>query len=180
MKKSHVVAAAGTALMSVAALVPPASAAAVTVVDGNDSEAAADLLRVRVTHTPKQVRVRMVHDNLFHNGIKAGQGVSVFLDTDPDDPGPEFRLLSGLNGGTDYVFERVGRWQGEGSPVSCRYQLSISWKDDVAVFTTGRGCLGRPDRVKVAVKVGETSHEGEQYVDWMTGVRRFTPPVEVG
>lgn len=34
--------------------------------------------------------------------------------------------------------------------------------------------------MKVAVKVGETSHEGEQYVDWMTGVRLFTPSVAVG
>lgn len=180
MKKSHVVAAAGTALMSVVALVPPANAAAVTVVDGDDSVAAADLLRVRVTHAPRQVRVRMEHDDLLYNGIKAGQGVSVFFDTDPEDAGPEYRLTSGLNGGTDYQFEKVGRWQGQGKVVKCQYRLTISWKDDVVLFTAGRGCFAKPDSIRVAVKVGETSQEGAEYVDWMTGVRRFTPAVQVG
>lgn len=180
MKKSHVLAAAGTALMSVIALVPPANAATVTVVDGNDSPAAADLLRVRVTHAPKQVRVRLVHDDLFYNGIKATQGATIFLDTDPDDAGPEYRFRTGLNGGTDYVLERVNRWQGKGSLVDCNYLFTISWKDDVAVLSMGRGCLGRPETVKAAVKVGEISHEGEEYIDWMTGPRRFTPAVAMG
>ncbi|GGD19348.1 hypothetical protein [Nocardioides daphniae] len=180
MKKRHVLAAAGTALMSVMALVPPAHAAAVTVVDGDDSPAAADLLRVRVTHAPRQVRVRLVHDDLLYNGIKAGQGATIFLDTDPEDAGPEYRFRTGLNGGTDYVLEKVDRWQGRGTLVRCQYRLTISWKDDVAVLSMGRGCLGRPETVRAAVKVGETSHEGEEYIDWMTGPRRYTPAVARG
>lgn len=168
------------AVATVLVLAPPASAAGVTVVDGNDTVAVVDLHRARVTHGPRHVRVRTVHDNLVRQAVRAQQGISVFVDTDPQDAGPEFRLEGGLNRGTDYRLQRVERWRGGGPTLTCAHRMRIDWKADVVVVRFGRGCLGSPESVRVAVKVGETSHEGETWVDWLSGPRRWTPAVGVG
>lgn len=180
MQKRHVLATAAAAVLTVGLLAPPAAAETHRVVDGDDSEAKVDLLRTRVTHAPKQVRVRMVHDNLVRQPTRAGQWVTVFIDTDPDNEGPEYRFSSGLNSGTDYVLDRVGRWQGKGKRLTCSHNFDISWKNDVAVLRIARKCLGNPRTVAVAVKAEEFAPEGEEYVDWLTAPRAFTAPVARG
>lgn len=165
---------------TVLALAPPAAAASVVVVDGDDSVAGADLHRARVTYAPRQVRVRTAHDELVRQAIRAQQWITIHLDTDPDDPGPEFRLQGGLNHGTDYRLQRVDRWRGGGRTVTCAHGTRIDWKRDVVVARFGRGCLGKPDQVRAAVVVGEMSHEGETWTDWLLGRRRWTPAVERG
>lgn len=174
-KRNAVVSGAAAALLAVTGLAAPASAEVVRVVDGDDSAAAVDLLTARVAHAPRQVRVRTVHDNLLRQAIRAGQSITVFVDTDPDDAGPEYRLTGGLNRGTDYRLQRVDRWAGDGPTLTCRHRMEIDWRKDVVVVSFGRGCLGRPDTVRVAVRAGETSHEGREYVDWLIGRRQFTP-----
>lgn len=179
-KRKTLAGGAAVALLMIAGLAAPAAAESVRVVDGDDSDAAVDLLRVRVNHAPKQVRVRMVHDNLVRSSLKAGQSVTVFIDTDPDDAGPEYRFMSGLNNGTDYVLQEVDRWGGRGRRLTCNHRFTISWKKDVAVLRVGRGCLGSPETVSVAVKAQELGHEGQEYVDWLVGPRRWTAPVAAG
>lgn len=179
-KRAGLATAVAAALVAVFGVASPASAATVRVVDGDDSDAAADLLKVRVSHGAKQVRVRTVHDDLVRRALVAQQGLTVYLDTDPDDAGPEYRLVAGLNRGTDYSLQRVDRWNGGGRTLRCSHRLSIDWKKDVAVVRFGRGCLGRPDQVRVAVRVGEVGHEGQQYVDWLRGPRKYTAWVAQG
>lgn len=165
---------------TVLALAPPAAAESVVVVDGDDSVAGVDLHRARVTHAPKQVRVRTTHDNLVRRAVRAQQSITIHLDTDPDDPGPEFRLQGGLNHGTDYQLQRVDRWRGQGRRLTCAHGMQIDWKRDVVVARFGRGCLGNPEQVRAAVVVGEMSHEGETWTDWLIGRRQWTQPVERG
>lgn len=167
-------------MLAVAGLATPASAEVVRVVDGDDTAAEVDLMRVRLSHGEKQVRVRMVHDDLKRMGLRAGQSVSVFIDTDPDDAGPEFRFASGLSSGTDYALLRVGRWGSEGKRVDCNYRFRINWRDDVTVLRMGRGCLGRPETVAVAVKAAQTNVKGETSVDWLGKRRQFTTAVASG
>lgn len=179
MQKRHVLTTAAATVLAVGLLAPPASAATSVTVDGDDSDALVDLQRVRLTHASKQVRVRLVHDNLVRQPTRAGQWVTVFIDTDPDNAGPEYRFSSGLNSGTDYVLDRVGRWQGRGKRLTCNHRFDIDWPGDVAVLKIGRKCLGSPKTVAVAVKAEEFTDD-EEYVDWLTGPRRFTAPVARG
>ena len=180
MKKMTLVSAAVLAVTAPLALAPAASAAVVTVADGDDTTMAADIHRVRVAHNPRTVRVRITFDDVRRE-LEPGQGLSIFLDTDPKDSGPEFRLVAGLNQGTDYTFASVARWAGPGKEVrGCTYRMTINWKKDVVTFTAARKCLGKPDTVAAAVRAGEQATGGEPQVDWMTGVRKFSPAVAVG
>lgn len=180
MNRKTLAACAAAALALPLTVAAPASAAVVTVVDGDDSTIAADVHRVRLAHNPKNVRVRITFDELYRSS-DIGQGMSVYLDTDRRDPGPEFRLVSGLNAGTDYTFESVTRWAGPGEVVTnCTYRLRLNWKKDVATFTAARKCLGRPKRVAVAVHASENLPDGSSASDWMTGRRVFSPSVKVG
>lgn len=181
MKKLRVIGTtAAAALLAVTGLAAPASAEVVRVVDGDDSAAEVDLLRVRLSHGDKQVRVRMVHDDLLRLGQRAGQSVSVFIDTDPEDAGPEFRFVSGLSSGTDYALLRVKGWASEGRRVDCNYRFTINWRDDVTVLKMGRGCLGKPETVAVAVKAEQITVKQKRFVDWLGKRRQLTTAVAQG
>ncbi|MBE7323152.1 hypothetical protein IEQ44_00615 [Nocardioides sp. Y6] len=169
--------AAGVLVLGVA---PPASAESLVVVDGDDSVAGVDLMRARVTYAPRQVRVRTVHDNLVRQAIRAQQWITVHVDTDPDDAGPEYRLQGALNRGTDYQLLKVKGWRGGGRTLTCAHRMRIDWKRDVVRVAFGRGCLGEPESVRVALVVGEMSHEGETYKDWLLGPRRWTEELQRG
>ena len=180
MKRSAFAAVLVPLALSLVIPLPTATAAVLVVEDGEDSTMEADIERVRIGHGAKRLRVRVTFDNLVR-GPEPGQSFAVFLDTDEEDPGPEFRLSAGLNRGTDYTFSSITRWQGRGKHVNrCSYDLSVNWKQDVAVFRVPNKCLRRPESVGVAVRVHETFPRSNLKVDWLTGNRLFSDPVAVG
>lgn len=179
MNRKSLVATTAVALALPLLTAAPSHAEVVAVPDGDDSTMAADIHRVRVAHRQKSVRVRVTFDDL-RAAIEPGQGLSLWLDTDPADKGPEYRLVSGLNRGTDYSFFKVNRWAGTGRTMVCNYNLKINWKKDFVVFAAARKCLGKPKTVAVAVKASEQATGGDPQVDWMAGVRTFSPAAARG
>lgn len=168
-----------TAVFVTGLLVPaPATAETVTVPDGDDTRILADIQKVRVVHSAARVRVRIAFDDLMKRPKKRSQGISVFIDTDHSDKGPEYHFTGGLNAGTDYVLSRVDNWADDGEHVTgCHQRLRINWRKDFAVATIGRACLGDPSTIRVAVKSGEwRKGKGTRY-DWLTGRRAFTGPL---
>ncbi len=49
--------------------------------------------------------------------------IAIFIDTRKARKGPEFRLGSGLQYGTDYQLVRVKKWKVVGEPMSCAHDL---------------------------------------------------------
>lgn len=162
----------------VAGLGAPASAGSVRVNDGDDSTMLADILRVRVTHTEKWVKVRVRFDDLSGSGSRATQSMSIFLDTDSSNRVPEYRFNTGLNRGSDYRLQKVRSWMGQGRHVdNCGYRLRINWTEDLAVLAIPRACLKNPAKMAAGVKSYEYRSDGTGQSDWMTGRRTFSPAV---
>jgi hypothetical protein len=177
--RSVVLALSGAAALLLGSL-PPAHATAATAVfvDGNDRPIKADILEVRVGHDSERIRVRISFDDLVRSGLVASQGVAIFFDTDEADAGPEYRLGSGLNDGTDYLLAAVEGWNDPGTPVeNCDYNARIGWRADVATFTIDPPCFDDVAEVRVAVKAGESTPRTSTRNDWLLGRKVFTDPV---
>lgn len=164
----------GTALAAATfALVPVggATAAATSVEDPlGDIAGGVDLLRVTTTHA-KKVTVILEHRNL-RPSYKSGAGGQIFFDTDPAKAGPEFILSAGLYQGTDYSLNRAKGWKPVGETLTCNYRMTLDYAAETTKVVVGRGCLGKPEEVRIAVKVG-VDKKNVSEVDWLTGKRVF-------
>lgn len=159
----------------------PAAAETATVDDGQDTPILADIGVVKVSHGADRLRVKVTFDDLVRDPVRRSQGLTLFIDTDPSDPGPEYAFAGGLNQGSDYVLTRVDRWADEGKRVArCHQTWRINWRKDVVRTELGRACLGSPETVRVAVKSGEWSKGRGTRYDWLTGRRVFTSPLVAG
>lgn len=176
MKRSKVAGVVAVTAALVVTMAMPASAGSVRVADGDDTTMLADIHRVRVTHTDKTIRVRIRFDDVAGSGLRRTQALSIFLDTKAAGKGPEYRLQTGLNRGTDYRLHKVRSWGATGRHVDdCRYRLKIDWSKDLVTFAVPRRCLKDPAKVGVAVKAVEWDDRGATQVDWLTARRAFTP-----
>lgn len=180
VRRTGVLAVATLSLASWAS-VAPASAQTLSLDDGDDTSIRADIGKVKVVHGDKRLRVRVEFDDLLRNPTKISQALTIFVDTDAEDKGPEYSFAGGLNSGTDYVLTSIDRWADEGERVAdCHQGWKLDWKDDFVVASVGRKCLGKPDTVRVAVKSGEwRKGKGTRY-DWLTGRRTFTEWLTAG
>lgn len=165
----------------VVSLGAPASAGSVRVTDGDDTTMLADILRVRLTHSDKWVRVRVRFDDLAGSASRASQSMSIFLDTDSSNSVPEYRFNTGLNRGNDYRLQKVKSWTGQGRHVDdCDYRLKINWSEDLAILAVPRACLKNPRKVAAGVKSYEDHSDGTGQFDWMTARRTFSLAVSAG
>lgn len=181
MKRPKAAGVAVLAAVLLAGAAAPASAGTVRVTDGDDKAMLADILRVRVTHSQKWVKVRVRFDDLAGSGLRRTQAMSVFLDTDGSRGGPEYRFQTGLNRGSDYRLHKMKSWVGKGRHVdNCAYRLTIDWTADLATFAVPSNCLKNPTKVAAAVKSFEWDDEGGQQTDWMTARRTFSPAAAAG
>ncbi|HSV39785.1 MAG TPA: hypothetical protein VLI04_13595 [Nocardioidaceae bacterium] len=137
----------------------------------------ADIWRGTVEHE-SVVRVRVKHANL-RRFPKRGAGISIYFDTNPTLPGPEYVIGSGLNAGTDYLLGTVNGWD-FGEPVECRYRLSLDFDNDVTRTRFNRNCFGAPEAVRVAIEVGADGPGGTVVRDWLKAEQAFTPWVAQG
>jgi hypothetical protein len=106
-------------------------------------------------------------------------GATVYVDTDPATPGPDFLLGTPLFEGSDYAMFRTNRWQPVGEPLTCFHNVQLDFDNDVARIAFGRGCLGNPDAVRVAVKTASGQMNGIAR-DWLVSRRHLTSWVERG
>ena len=107
-------------------------------------------------------------------------GLTVFFDTAPQRKGPERRIDTGLNDGSDYQLTRATNWQQDGDRLTCRHSVSLDFKADVVTVWVARGCLGKPEKVRVAVKMVDLYDGSHPITDWIGNDRSFTPWLAVG
>jgi hypothetical protein len=168
-----------TAAAAVVTTMSPASAETTTVNDGADATASlTDIRKVRVAHGDRRVEVKVSFPNLRK---KADASLSVFIDSDPDAPGPERGIGLPLFSGADYAMWRMEDWEYVGdNPVSCRYGADYWWRRDVLVLSARRGCFAKADEVRVGMRMRDVADASHPVVDWLIGRRDFTDWVASG
>lgn len=134
----------------------------------------ADIHDVRVVNA-ERVRITISHDDLVRSP-ESGAGAQVYIDTNRDRRGPEFVFLAGLFKGTDYSLARARHWQPTGNePLTCSYVMKLDYADDVTRIRMDRDCLGKPGRIRVAVRTSGVLDDGTWVHDWLKSRRAFTP-----
>jgi hypothetical protein len=167
--------AAGALVVAALAVAAPALADRAEVKDPADATASlTDIRKVVVGHSPQRLLVKVRFTDLRRTSDGGPSGIDIFLDTDPDQGGPEFKLASGLQSGTDYQLLRVADWKVVGEPLSCNHHLGLDFADDVLRFRAGHACLGAPESARVAVKMTDMYDGSHPVVDWLGKRRSFT------
>ena len=178
----------GTAAIAAAALalsLPTTSAHAqgIGTKDPADLDHGVDLRLVQVDNTDTYVKVALTHTNLRKDPA-SGAGGAVYLDTDPDDAGPELVFVGGYFQGTDYqLLETEGfGWKKWGDPVDGFHEMKIDYAKEQVRMRMSRKALDRPRKVRVAVRVAGTRSDGTSkgLVDWLGAKRSFTQWVARG
>lgn len=159
-------------LLGVAA---PAHAETVTATDPVDATASlTDVRRVTVNHGPEQIIVKVRFTDLVADSDGGPSGMAVFFDHRPRVKGPEHRVDTGLQEGTDYQFTKTKGWAQAGDRLSCPVSLRLDFDKDVATTRVARECLGYPGRVRVAVKMVDLYDGSHPVTDWLGNPRSFT------
>lgn len=171
--RTRVLAIAATAVALLALTTAPAAAERAAFRDPADAAPSlTDIRRVTVDHGRERVSVRVLFTDLRRHSDGGASGLTLLLDTRPARSGPEFRLTTGLQAGTDYHLVRIRDGRPVGEPLTCSHRVRLDFANEVARFSAARGCLGFPDRVRLGVKMTDAS---EPVVDWLGKRRSFTP-----
>jgi hypothetical protein len=150
----------------------PASAATATFADpAGDAHRGVDIRAVRVVHEDHIV-VRTTFDYLNR---RAARGLTVYVDTDRGNRGPEYAAVGGLNDSSDWQAIRIGRWNDRTPQQLMRCDIDLRLRfgpSGTATFDIARtrSCFGRPAAIRVAVRAG-----GPNSQDWAPGRKRFFP-----
>jgi hypothetical protein len=174
MRKTLIGAAATAAALTLT-LAAPANAERFGIDDPIESGHGVDLLAVSVVNAEKNLRVVLTHKNLRRDP-RTGAGGAFYIDTDPDDKGPELVFAGGYFDGTDYQLVAtegfgVDNWK---APVKGYYRMTLDYAKETTRMVISRRALGGADDVRVAVRVGGQRTDGTQVVDWMGKPRSFT------
>ncbi|WP_183093861.1 hypothetical protein [Nocardioides stalactiti] len=177
--KTIATAAAGLAAAALTlTLAGPANAELYGVDDANDSPHGSDLYSAQIDYKERKVVIKTVHDNL-RRAPSSGSGGVVFLDTDPEDAGPEYAFVAGYTEGTDYQLIEVDAFRPEtwGEPVDGNYDMDVNYADDTVRFEISRAAIDRPDEIRVAIRVSGPSFASR---DWLGPEHGFTPWIARG
>lgn len=170
--RTATVAALATLALGVAA---PAMAEKIGVSDPADASASlSDIRRVTVDHGLEQVFVKVRFTELEPTSDGGPSSLAILLDTNSHKRGPEFRLGTGLQTGTDYQLMRVKDWKSVGEPLTCDHRLRLDFAANAAKFRAARTCLGNPDEVRVGVKMTDLYDGSHPIHDWLGEPRSFT------
>lgn len=171
----------GAALL-VATAAGPASAERLGLDDPADVGGAslADILAVSAVHSQKKLVVRVDVDDLKPTSQAGPSSLAVFVDTDPDAKGPEFRLGTGLQEGTDYQLVRMEGWKPVGEALSCSHEVALKFKTDRVLMQMSRGCLGKPESVRIGVKMTDLYDASHPVTDWLGKRRYLSIPIARG
>jgi hypothetical protein len=166
------------ATSAVALAASPAHAAKATYDDPADATASpTDMRTVQIDHSTTKLRVVVGFTDLRRRSTGRGAGIMIALDTDATRRGPEYRLTSGLQDGTDYQLLRVRRGHVVGEPLTCPHRVRLRFGQDRLVFRAARTCLGSPESVRIAVQMRDEQDRSHVVVDWLGAPRSFTDPV---
>ena len=169
LRRASAVAAA--TLIPAACLLPTASADIATFPD-----VGSHITSVRVSHGPKTVGVTAFDDEQTFGSL-----YRFWLDTDPNDPGPEYKTE--IQPDSDGFFlQRVANFASPGVKVACPgFRAEASPDGPIpAKIIVPRSCLGTPSKVRVAVVAyyNEDRDDAIEVIDWAPGKERLYPWVD--
>lgn len=128
---------------------------------------------------PNITKVTVKHSRAITVTVKTGpyrvgSYFTVYLDTDPADPGPEYR--NDIYPNSEVMpLKRVERFGQQGRTVRCdglRARADAYGPEEVALIVP-RSCVGRPAKVRVSVR-GYFDVKGPNVKDWAPGFHKFT------
>ncbi len=157
-----VIVAVAASLATVVATAQPAAADVKTFTDRGEY-----LTTVRVRHGAENIRI-----NAHVGDYNIGSHFSFWLDTDGDDPGPEYKIKVYPN--TEVLpIRKVESFADNGSGIGCNYRASANahGSDYVGVIVPRR-CVGTPDRIRVSVRANYYI-PGPNVVDWGPARKKF-------
>ncbi len=167
--------AAAVGVLLLASGTSPASAEAGTITDPADvAPFLNDIRRVSVDHQEQRVVVRVKVTDLRRHSDAGPASLSLFLDTDETEPGPEFRLATGLYAGTDYQLVRMQDWQVSGEALTCAHRVRLDFATNVVALRVGHACAGSPEQVRVGVRTIDLWDGSHPVTDWLKGKRHLT------
>lgn len=158
------------AAVSLGAVLSIAGAASVAEADSRSfTDPKPNLTKVTVKHRATTIKV-----TARTGVIRPGTYVTVYFDTDPSNPGPEYRndLVPASELSPLMRIERFGQ---EGHAVRCdglRGRGDVFGPKTVSV-TVPRSCVGNPSKVRVSVR-GYFDIPGPNVVDWAPGYRQLS------
>ena len=154
---------AAAALLPAAVLVPAAQADIATFPDVGGY-----ITGVRVSHGPKAIAV-----TAYDQEMELTTFYRFWLDTDPADPGPEYKLEV-YPDSDGPVLQQVTTFSSPGKNVTCDDISAIASPEgaDYAKITVARSCMGTPSKVRVSV-VGY--YQTPTVTDWAPGEKKFYP-----
>ena len=159
----------------IALLGPPAYAESMSAGDPADATATIyDIRRVSANDKDAKLVVDVKVTDLVTESDGGPASMSLFIDTDRSKPGPELRLGTGLQTGTDYQLTRMKKWRAVGEPLSCGHKVKLVSDKDKVRFRVNAGCLGSPDELRVGVKMVDLWDGSHPVRDWFKGVRSWT------
>ncbi|MDN4173278.1 hypothetical protein QWY28_10020 [Nocardioides sp. SOB77] len=186
MRTSLPTAAAAATCLATASLLLATTAHAATSAfadEAGDVGPGVDLRSVKVVNGEENLRVVTTHRDLVP-GFRSQAGGKVFLDTDPEDKGPEYVLVGGYFEGTDYALVAVDGWSDQdGERVECSYTSRLDYDAETVRSRFSQDCFDRDDAttdVRVEVRVSGARKGGGTAVDWLGTPRTFSAPVPQG
>lgn len=136
-----------------------------------------DIHALEANHGSENLLVKVRFRELLRS---SAAGVSIFVDADRDQTGPEYVLSSGLGDGTDYVLTEADAWRGTDDRVDCDYSARPRWGKDVFRAVVSRDCFDRVPSVRVSVKMVDPTNGSDTVVDWVPKRHRWSLPIASG
>ncbi len=166
------------ALALTALVAAPAHAEFYSIDDPADAKPSlTDIFALQANHGSENLLVKVRFHELMRS---SAAGVSIFIDADRDQKGPEYVLSSGLGDGTDYVLTEAEAWRGTDDRVDCDYSARPRWGKEVLRVLVGRDCFDRVPSVRVSVKMVDPTNGSDTVVDWVPSRHRWSLPIESG
>ncbi len=159
----------------IALLGSPAYAESMSARDPADATASLyDIRKVNANHKDTKLVVDVKVADLVTESDGGPASMSLFIDTDRSRVGPELRLGTGLQTGTDYQLTRMRTWRAVGEPLACGHRVKLVPEKDKVRFRVNAGCLGKPAELRVGVKMVDLWDGSHPVRDWFKGARSWT------
>ncbi|MDN5895341.1 MAG: hypothetical protein L0H93_15120 [Nocardioides sp.] len=131
-----------------------------------------DISRIKVSHGPRNVWVR----TMFFPRVKWVNITSVFIDTRPGNPGPEFHIYWNDMWPHGQIISRIGRWHGPAWHERTCPRANSRVVDGDVLMKIPRRCLriggARPARIRVSVNAYDEQFP-RRTEDWAPRKQRF-------
>jgi hypothetical protein len=135
-----------------------------------------DISSVKVEHTKKYVVIVTEFSDLQPTSDGASS-LAMFVDL-TDSKGPELRLSTGLQEGTDYQLVSMYEGQPQGDPLTCPHQVKVNFDSNIVRAKIDRFCTGSAAKVRVGVKMTDHTEDG-LVTDWLKKKNSYTKWLKV-